>query len=164
MDTTRLVLAAAALAAASPAAAQLSNRSIAVESGLYAPAGDAGSPRAAVALAATAWLEGDLEVVARVAFAAAPQTAGRGPDRRVTGTAGLRVSLSPAPLRAQAGLELGWARAATAAGPVDRLAFGADVGVEWFPARDLSASARAALRGVPGALSTELVLGLAAYF
>ena len=120
--------------------------------------------RAAVALAATAWLEGDREAIARVAFVSAPQTAGRGPDRGVTGTAGLRLSLSPAPLRAQVGLELGWARAATAAGPVDRLAFGADVGVEWFPARDLSASARAALRGVPGALSTELVLGLAVYF
>ncbi|HEX9306176.1 MAG TPA: hypothetical protein VF894_01720 [Anaeromyxobacter sp.] len=164
MRTPRVLLAAAVLAAASPAAAQLSNRSIAVESGLSAPIDGERGPSAALALAATAWLDADLEAVARVAFGAAPETGGRGLDGAVTGTAGLRLSLLPEPLRPQVSLELGWARVDRPSGTADRLAFGAVVGIEWFPARDLSASARAALRGVGGSLSTELVLGLAAYF
>ncbi len=164
MRTPRALLSAAVLAAASPAAAQLSNRSIAVESGLSAPLEGDAAPRAALALAATTWLDGDLEAVARLAFGAAPETSGRGLDGAVTGTVGLRLSLLPEPLRPQVSLELGWARRAGPAGAVDRLAYGAVIGIEWFPARDLSASARVALRGAGGALSTECVLGLAAYF
>jgi hypothetical protein len=159
------VLAAALLLAAAPrASAQLRNRSIAVESGLSAPLSSDGSGRAAFALAATAWLEGAVEATARVAFAAAAEPSDRAPVTTACGTAGVRVSLLPDPLRPQLGLELGWARVAGPAGAEDRLAFGAAAGLEWFPARDLSLAARGALRGAGGALSIELTVGAAAYF
>jgi hypothetical protein len=157
-------VAAALLAVASPAGAQLQNRSLALESGISAPLSPAAAGHAAVALAATAWLEGSLDLTARVAFAAAAQTPGRAPVTTACGTAGLRASLLPDPLRPQLGLELGWARVAHAAATEDRLAFAATAGLEWFPRRDLSFAARTALRGAGGALSLELTLGAAAYF
>ncbi len=165
MTFLRLLVVAASLAAAAPAAAQLSNRSIAVESGLSAGLGAREGLRGAVALTATAWLDGDLEAIARVSFSSGPETPGRpAAAAAYCGTAGLRLSLLPGPLRPQASLEVGWARGEGPTGPVDRLALGAGVGLEWFAARDLSIAARGTLRGFGGAPSFELVLGAAAYF
>ncbi len=151
-------------AAASPAAAQLRNRSIALESGLSAPLSSADPGHAALALAASAWLDGELEATARVSFAAAAETGGREPVTTASGTAGLRLSLLPEPLRPQLGLEIGWARVEGPRGAGDRLALAASSGLEWFPARDVAVSARAALRAAGTALSAELTLGAAAYF
>jgi hypothetical protein len=165
MTSLRIAVALALAAAAVPAAAQLSNRSIAVESGLSAPL-RAGEPDgAALALTATRWLDGELEAVARVAIRAGPRTGGRGSDGvGYSGTAGLRLSLLPEPLRPQVSIELGWARVDGPAGPADRLALGAGIGLEWFAVRDVSVAARGALRGAGGAATLEVVLGAAAYF
>jgi hypothetical protein len=164
MRTPHLLAAAVLVAFAFPAAAQLRNHSIAVETGLTAPLDGPGGEHAAFALAATTWLEGSAEVFARVAYGAAPQPEGRAPAGLVAGTAGIRVSLLPDPLRPQLGLELGWARWSGDGRTEDRLAFGASAGLEWFPARDLSVAARGALRGFGAGLSLELVLAAAAYF
>jgi hypothetical protein len=165
----RAPLLAAALLAASPSlvAAQLANHGISVESGLSTPIGRRGPAAAAFALAASGWLEGfeggDLEGVLRVALASAPETPGRAPAGGVVATAGLRLSLGRAPLRPQLLAELGWGRYRGGAAS-DRVAFGVGAGLEWFPAPDVSVSARAALRGAGAELSAEAVLGVAAYF
>ena len=168
MTVARIVVAVALAAAAAPAAAQLSNRSIAVESGLSAPLRGNAPAAAALALSATTWLDGDLEAIARVSLRAGPRTDDHGADGWSgswwSGTAGLRLSLLPEPLRPQLSLEIGWARVERASGPSDRLALGAGVGLEWFPARDVAVSARCALRGAGEAPSLDLVLGAAAYF
>jgi hypothetical protein len=164
MRTPHLLVAAVLVLSASPAAAQLRNRSIALEAGLSAPFDAPGGERPAVALAATVWLEGSAEAVARIAYAAASQPEGRATAAVVAGTAGVRVSLLPDPLRPQLGLEIGWARWSAAGRTEDRLALGATAGLEWFPARDLSVAARAALRGFGREPSLELVVAAAAYF
>jgi hypothetical protein len=164
MRTPHLLAMVLLLGGATPAAAQLRNRSIALETGLAAPLARSGSHGPAVALAATAWLDGAAEAVARVAWASAPRPEGRGVDTLVSGTAGLRVSLLPDPLRPQLGLELGWARRSAGGRTDDRLALGATAGLEWFPARDLSVAARAALRGSGGDPTLELAAAVAAYF
>jgi hypothetical protein len=165
MRPLRLAVLASLLSAAVPAAAQLRNHSVSVESGLSSPLAGRGGARPTYALAATAWLDGSLEAVARVAVASGAETAGRGAARgMLAGTAGLRISLLPDPLRPQLGVELGWARLEGAEGTTDRLALGAVAGLEWFPARDVSVAARAALRGAASAMSAELLVGLAAYF
>ena len=168
------VLVTAALAAAAPrAAAQLSNRSIAVETGLSAPLGARAHAAEALALAATAWLDGDLEAVARIARWAEARTAGRAADVEADadagrggwlGTAGLRLSLLPDPLRPQLWIEAGWARLLRPDGGADRLALGAGAGLEWFAGRDLSVSARCAIRGAGRSPRLDVVVGLAAYF
>lgn len=168
MTLARIVLAAALAAAAAPASAQLSNRSIAVESGLSAPLRAGAPTAAALALSATTWLDGDLEAIARVSLRAGPRTDDRAADAWSgtwwSGTAGLRLSLLPGPLRPQAFVEIGWARVEGPVGPSDRLALGAGLGVEWFPVRDVAVSARCALRGAGGTPSLDLVLGAATYF
>lgn len=163
----RLLLAAAVSAAAlaaTPARAQLSNHSISVETGLSAPLRAGGGASAAFAVAATVWLDGDVEAVARVARASAPATAGRGADASLSGTLGLRLSFGRAPLRALLLADLGWARLGGGATSADRLALGVGVGLEAFVARDLSVSARAALRVVGAAPAGEGVLAVSAYF
>ncbi len=170
MTLARAILAAALAAAAAPAGAQLSNRSIAVESGLSAPLGGGGSAAPAFAVAATAWLDGELEALARVAFWAGSRTTGRATDAEAdggggwAGTAGLRLSLLPEPLRPQLSVELGWARLEGPAGRADRLAVGAAAGLEWFPVRDVSLAGRCAVRGAGAATSVEVLVGAAAYF
>jgi hypothetical protein len=67
-------------------------------------------------------------------------------------------------VRPQVSVELGWARVDGPAGPEDRLALGAGVGLEWFPVRDVSVAARCAARAAGGAPSLEVVVGAAAYF
>lgn len=166
MTTLRAVLAAACLAAAAPAAAQLSNRSIALESGLSAPLGARGAARAAFALAATGWLEGPVEAVARVRYGSAERTGGRGADALLAATLGARASLLPDPLRPQLGVEAGWARRIEAGGATaSAFAAAAFLGLEWFPARDLSVAVRAGCRWVGGAAAAaEAAGGFAAYF
>jgi hypothetical protein len=164
MRPSHLLAAAVLLASASPAAAQLRNRSISVEAGLAAPFDARGGGRPAVALAATAWLDGSAEAVARVAYASAPQPNGREAAALVSGTAGVRFSLLPDPLRPQLGLELGWARRLAGGRAQDRLALGATAGLEWFPTRDVSIAARGAVRGFGGDPTLELGVAAAAYF
>jgi hypothetical protein len=168
MRLARIVLASALAAAAAPASAQLSNRSIAVESGLSTSLRGGAPAAAALALSATTWLDGELEAIARVSLRAGPRTDDRGADAMSgigwSGTAGLRLSLLPEPFRPQLSVELGWARVEGPSGPSDRLALGAGLGVEWFPVRDVSVSARCAARVAGDTPSLELVLGAAAYF
>jgi hypothetical protein len=165
MTLHRTLVAAAALAVAAPAAAQLSNRSIALESGLSAPLRAGEGVVGGLALVATTWLDGDLEAIARVAFGAGARTEGRAAAGDAwTGTAGVRLSLAPEPLRPQASLEVGWRRAAGPDGVTGALALGVSLGVEWFAARDLSLALRCALRGAGGAPELEVSLGAAAYF
>ncbi len=157
----------AALLASSPAAAQLSNRSISVESGLSFPTGDGSHASVPVAIAATAWLEGPFDAVARVAFRAAAEPSGRGTARRAEGTAGLRWSFGTDALRPQLQLELGWAHAAgwEAAAPASGLVAAAGAGLEWFARRDVALASRASLRRGPGeGWRPELTLGASFYF
>ncbi len=78
-----LPLLAAAVLSASPslAAAQVSNHAISVESGVSRRLGGAAPAGAAVAIAASGWLDalgaGDLDGVLRVSFTSAAETAGR---------------------------------------------------------------------------------------
>lgn len=163
----RLLAAAATAAlalAARPAAAQLSNHSIAVESGLSAPLSGGAGAGAALALAATTWLAGDLEAVGRVALASAPGTQDRAAARAWSGSLGLRLSLSTGRFRPQLSADLGWGRVGGSAGEGSALVLGLGAGLEAFPARDLSVAVRAGLRGAGTALSLDAVLAVAAYF
>ncbi len=163
-----LLVAAAALVAAVPSrsSAQLANRAISVESGISTPFGGRGARAAAFAVSASRWLDGfdgaDLDGVARVSLAAAPETGGRGATAGVLATAGLRLSLGRAPLRPQIFADLGWAR--PRGGSSDTVAFGIGAALEWFPAPELSVSPRLALRGAGADLAAEGVLAVAAYF
>lgn len=165
MTLARLLVAAAVAASAARTPAQLSNRSIALEAGVSAPVGGGAAAPEAFAVTATAWLDGDLEAVARVGRWAAARTEGRGADGGGwAGTAGLRLSAGPEPLRPQVWIEAGWARVLGRTGLADRLVLGAGAGLEWFVARDVSVAARGALRGAGAARRLEVVAGLAAYF
>lgn len=151
--------------AAQPASAQLSTRAIALESGVSAPLGAGAAAHAPVAVAAGFWLEGDLELVLRLSFGTAPRTPDRAAVGWVAGTAGLRWSFAPGPLRPQAFIEAGWAHG-SGPGDADRPALGAGVAVEWFFARDLSLAAGAAARraAVGSGARIEATAALAAYF
>jgi hypothetical protein len=165
MTLARILLAVAVAASAARAEGQLSNRSISVETGVSAPLDGGGGAAEAFALAATAWLDGELEALARVSRWAAPRTAGRGPDGGGwAGTAGLRLSLLPEPLRPQVWIEAGWARLASPEGGRSRVALGAGAGLEWFVVRDVSVAARCALRGAGAARAVDVVAALTAYF
>src|SRR5512146_1162646 len=65
MTHARTILALTALAFAAPAAAQLANHSIAVESGASLPLAGDTDPGPALALSATTWLDGPAEAVVR---------------------------------------------------------------------------------------------------
>ncbi len=164
MRLTETVLAVAAALAAPPAAAQLSNHAIAVESGISTSLGAASATGATLALSASTWLDGDLDGVARVAFGSAGGAEGRAAVPALAGTLGLRLSLRRAPLRPQVFAEGGWARVETARGPADRPAFGVGAALEIFPARDLSFAVRAALRVTGGAPALDAGVAFAGYF
>jgi hypothetical protein len=165
MTLLRPLLVAALACAAFPAGAQLSNRSISVESGASAVLGAGGPAGATVAVGATVWLDGDLEALARVGWWAGPRPQGRLSDALdLCGTAGLRLSLSPEPLRPQVSAEVGWARLSGPSGAGDRLALGAGVGLEWFAARDVSLAIRGAVRSAGPVASAELLVAAAGYF
>jgi hypothetical protein len=165
MTLHRTLVAAVALAAAAPAAAQLSNRSIALESGISTPLHAGEGVVGGLALVATTWLDGDLEAVARLAFGAGARTADRAAAGDAwTGTAGVRLSLAPEPLRPQVTLEVGWRRWISPDGATGAFALGGGLGLEWFAARDLSLALRCAMRGAGGAPELEASIGAAVYF
>ena len=154
-----------ALVLAAPAArAQLSNRAISVESGLSAPLDGAGEARPVLAVAASAWIGGDVEGFARVGWTSAGGTDGRGADGVAIGTVGLRVSLGPAPLRLQLLGDLGWARVDAPLAAANRFACAVGAGIELFAATDLSVGARAVVRAIGSDVRIEAALALAAYF
>jgi hypothetical protein len=159
------VAALAVVLTATPAAAQLSNHGIAVESGLSGAAGGRGAPAPAFALSASTWLEGDVDAFARIAYASAAETVGRAAVPALTGTVGLRLSLGHAPLRPQVFVDAGWARIPVGGGLVaDRGALGAGVALEWFPAGDFSVAPRAAIRTTGAEPVLELGLVVGGYF
>jgi hypothetical protein len=134
---------AAALLLASPARAQLSNHLVTAESGVATALAARGVASTPVAVSAGAWLDGDVDVVARVAWAASARTGGRG----AASTLGLRWSLLAAPVRPQLHAEAGWAwgldgRRRHAA------VIAAGAGVEAFVARDVSLGVRASVRAL----------------
>jgi len=162
MRTLRNVVAVAVLTMAGAANAQLSRRSISLESGISAWPGGEGGPRATVALLATAWLEGPAEAVARLAFASAGEPGVRA--TAVSGTVGIRLSAGSGPLRPQLVADAGWARLPGRPASRDRFAWGLGAGAEWFPGLDLSLSVRGGVRSIGGGIGLELVAGVAAYF
>ncbi len=157
-------VAAALLLAAMPAAAQLSNHSLAVEAGLSSRPRAPGYTGSSVAVTATRWIEGDVEALARVAFASAARTDGRAAASALSGTLGLRVSLLHDPVRPQLEAEIGWARVFEGEEAEDRIGLGIGAGVEWFPVRDLSLALRIALRGPPAALTAQATFAASVYF
>jgi hypothetical protein len=161
--TSRSVLVAAALLSfALPARAQLAPRSVAVEALAAAPVGGAAAPGVAQGVEATTWLDGTLDLVVRVTTGAGARTGDRGAARWWAGTAGLRWSLAPGPVRPQLGLEAGWSVGADGG---SRAAVGATAGLEWFLVRDLALRGGAALRGdVGGAWRAEVGVAGALYF
>src|SRR5512141_2447689 len=128
-----LPAAAIAVACAAPAAAQVSNHGIALESGISSALGTAAAPQATFALAASTWLEGEVEGVARIAHGSAAGTGGRAAASALSGTLGLRVSLGHGALRPQLFADAGWARVEADGMLSDRAAFGAGAALEWFP-------------------------------
>ncbi len=153
------------LAVAAPALAQRADRSISLESGACVPLRAGERTAIPVALAASAWIEGDLEAVARIAYASVPQTGGRAAADLASGTLGLRWSAGTDAVRPQLEVEAGWARARRGESPSSAVALGAGIAVEWFLVRDLSLAARAALRrgALPG-WRVDVTLGATAYF
>lgn len=164
MSPLRIALALAAAAAASPAAAQIANHGIALESGISRPLGTSGGSGATFAVSASTWIDGDLEGFARVAFSSAGRTQDRAAVPALAGTIGLRLSLGRAAVRPQLFAEGGWARVEAERGPSSRATFGLGGALELFPVLDLSVSARAALRVTAGAPALEAVLGVGGYF
>ncbi len=165
MTLHRTIALALVLSGAAPARAQLANRSIALESGLSTPLRAGEAAAGGLALVATTWLDGELEAVARVAWGTGARTRDRAPaGEAFTGTAGVRLSLAPEPLRPQASLEVGWRRTEAPGGAQWTLALGAGLGLEWFAARDLSLALRCAVRGAGGGPELEASLSAAAYF
>jgi hypothetical protein len=160
MHLVTLVLAAAVVLIPGPALAQLSTRSIAVESGASVVGG---ARHGALALAATTWLDGDLDAVVRLAHGSAPGPEDRAADT-VSGTLGLRLSLSPDPIRPQLCAEIGWARIRRDRGWEDRAVAGLVAGIEAFPVRDLSIALRAGARVAGSDVALEATLGVAAYY
>jgi hypothetical protein len=164
MRLLQAAFAAAAALAALPASAQLSNHGIAVESGISSPLGKGGAPAATFALSASAWLEGDLEAVARVSYRSAAETGGRAAASALAGTVGLRLSLGHSPVRPQAFLDAGWSRLDAGGDVASGGAFGVGAALEWFPASDFSVAPRVAFRLARGEPSLEVTLALGGYF
>lgn len=164
MRLLEAAFAAAAALATSPASAQYSNHGISLESGISSPLAKGRPPGAAFAVAASAWLEGEVEAVARVSYGSAPRTTGRAADSSLSGTLGLRLSLARGGVRPQAFAEAGWARVRSDGAARDRLALGVGAALEWFPAADVSISPRVALRAAGGEPAAELGVALAGYF
>jgi hypothetical protein len=161
----RHAAAAALVALAVPAAAQVAPHAVSLEAG---PSFALSGPRARavpVALSAARWLEGDVDVVLRVAQATAARTEGRPAAGWYAGTIGLRWSLRPGPVRPQLLVEAGWARGRGPGAGAGRLALGAGGGLEWFLARDVAAIATCALRrGADPGARLEAAAGAIVYF
>ncbi len=163
MRIVAVAVVAALLLAAAPARAQLSNWSIAAESAASTAIGHAGTPRIPVILAATRWLEGDVDATFQLAFGSAPAPGGRAADG-VRASLGLRWSLLPDPMRPQLSADLGLRRAWD--GSALQASLAAAAAIELFVARDVALAARVAAR-VPlgaGLVEVELTAGAATYF
>jgi hypothetical protein len=164
MNPIPAAFAAATVLAAAPAAAQVANHGIAVESGISTPLAGGGAPQAGFAASASLWLEGDVEGVARVAWGSAAQTGGRGASSTVSGTLGVRVQLGRGSLRPQVFADAGWARLDAGGIASDRSAFGVGAALEWFPAAEVSVAPRVAVRMLGSEARAEVGLALCAYF
>jgi len=149
------------LALAAPARAQVATREITVETGISAPVGRGDGAAAPLALAAALWLEGDLDLVLRLAGRSASRTGERPAVVRVSGTAGLRWSFAPSPLRPQVFVEAGWEGTPSGEGG---LAVGLGAALEWSPARGLALFASGAGRWAPAGWRLEATAGAGAYF
>jgi hypothetical protein len=156
--TTLALLNLAALPAA--AGAQRSNHSISLESGVAAAAGLRTVP---LALGASRWLDGDVHLVARLAFEDAPRTAGRAAAPALAGTAGLAWAPGTGPVRPRLLVEAGFVRRGSPGHVRGHGAFGAGGALEWFLARDVALQAGVAARRW-GAWRLELVAGATLYF
>jgi hypothetical protein len=137
----RLVaIALVAVLAPSAAHAQLAPRSLAIELGFSEDAAPALASRASVGLAASWWVTGDLDVTARLSWAAAARTEGRAADPVYEAGLGLRRRLARgSSLRPYLAFEL--AAVGVLAGAVSMgdtgLRLGIGAGVEAFLGRDL---------------------------
>ena len=163
MRSLAAVTIASALAVPGVVEAQLSRRSVALEAVISADARSQREVAAGAALRATAWLEGPVEAIARVALGSARETGGRA-TAVLSGTIGLRLSRGTGPLRPQFQAEVGWAREAEVGSGRHRPAWGIGAGLEWFPALDRSFALGTALRRAGGGVSVELGAAVAAYF
>jgi hypothetical protein len=164
MRTTLAALPLALLLAAPPARAQLSNRFVGVEAGVFAPLSERGSAGLPIAVAAGFWLEGDLDLVARVAWASGGRTSGHGAASMLLPSVGVRWSVLPAPLRLQLLAEVGWVQRLGGEGGA-AITGAAGFGLEAFVARDLGVGVRFALRATGGAgASAEGAAGVTLYF
>jgi len=163
MNLARTLLPVSILLAAAPARAQLSNRFLRVEAGVLAPLDGAGDPTPSLAVAAGLWLGGDLDLVARVAWASRSRTPGREADGALLPSVGLRWCPGSSSVRPEVHAEVGWTEPVGLAG--GGLFAGMGLGLEVFPARDLSLGIGAALRAgaVPGT-SAEIGISGTAYF
>jgi hypothetical protein len=151
------LLLAALAAAPAPARAQRATRAISLEAAVSSPVR---APAVAAALGASWWLDGDLHATARLAWAVAGETGGRG----VTGAVGLAWAPGTSRLRPRAFVEAGWARRRFGAwGSEARAALGAGVGLEWFFRREVALTAGVAARRTH-ASSLELFGGVRAGF
>jgi hypothetical protein len=162
MRTTLLALPLALLLAPAAARGQLSNRFVALEAGVFAPLAEGGAAGVPVALTAGMWLEGDLDLFARLTWAAAARTTGRPSDSAILPEVGVRWSAIPAPLRLQLLAQVGWRQVLGGGGS---LTGAAGIALEAFVARDLSVSVRFAVRETWGAgASAEGAAGATLYF
>lgn len=142
------------------ASAQLSNRSVAVETNLSAGR----SGRAGLfAVAASHWLDGDVHLTARVMFGGAPETTDRAAASALGGTAGLAWAPGTGRVRARLFAEAGWVRLASAREVRTRGALGAGGVIEWFLARDFALHAGVAARRWE-AWRLDLLAGAALHF
>jgi hypothetical protein len=157
--TAPRALAAVLLLTAAPAAALTPNRWLSLEAALSP---SAGSPGGAVSLAAGAWLDGELEGLARVGLAAEPRTAGRAAVLLVAPTAGLRWAPEMGRWRPTAGVEAG-----VRVGPGGRTAVTGVLrgGGELLLGRELGVAAGLAWRWTAGERAAlEPALGVTCYF
>ncbi|MBK9517459.1 MAG: hypothetical protein IPO09_08920 [Anaeromyxobacter sp.] len=146
-STWRLAPLLLVLLAAAPSAARASPsaRWLALEPGLALPDGGA---RPGLALAAGWWLEGEVDVVTRLAFEAAPRTTGRPAAAEVTPACGLRWAPDLGAWRPALGL-VGGVRLGAAAGA--RATGLLELGLERALAADLTAGLALGLGWTEGA-------------
>jgi len=136
-----LILAALLLLAPGLSRAQSSSRSLALELGFSSDSAAALGSRSPVALVASWWLTGDLDVTARAAWAFASRTQDRAADDSFEAGAGLRYGLARwSSLRPQVLAELSFVQIlpSALAAPASGLRLGAGAALEAFLGRDVS--------------------------
>jgi hypothetical protein len=142
------------------ARAQSAPRSIALESGASLQSGGFAALVTPVALRASWWIADRVDLTARVGWAFAPRTEGRGADLVLEAGGGLRFSLADRALRpfvlADVAAVQIFAPEALGSEAGARLRTGG--GIDWFFARDLALGA-AALVGGTALLSGRATIG-----